>query len=134
MSDWLARGRYPVLVWGTEPALVDKMQKDGLPIEQVAPADIGSVSGGWGLVGMFNKAPNPNAAKLFVNWIASKEGSQAWVKISGRGGTRVDVDHSALPDYLKLKPGVKYMDSFDYDFHMNKRAAAEKKLKDIVQR
>ena len=53
---------------------------------------------GDGLVALLNKAPHPNAAaRVFLNWIASKEGigvlSQSYLYPT----TRNDVDESFIP-------------------------------------
>jgi iron(III) transport system substrate-binding protein len=48
-------------------------------------------------------APHPNGAKLFVNWITSKEGQEFLVKNGGRIPVRTDVD----PDPPRLTRGLK---------------------------
>jgi iron(III) transport system substrate-binding protein len=54
-------------------------------------------------VGVLAKAPHPNAARLFVEFLMSKEGQQAWLDLEGRWALRTDV--SINPDLTKfLKP------------------------------
>ncbi|MGE5816955.1 MAG: ABC transporter substrate-binding protein [Deltaproteobacteria bacterium] len=50
-------------------------------------------------------APHPNAAKLYVNWITSKEGQEFLVKNGGRIPVRTDVD----PDPPRLTRGLKLL-------------------------
>jgi len=60
-------------------------------------AAVVSSSGGLFLV---NRAPHPNAAKLFINWALTKEGQTAWCIPNGWNSRRADVepgDKSALP-------------------------------------
>ena len=72
LADWLGRGAYPVSL-GVETEAVINMKKQGLPVEVLAVADApATLSAGNGLLGLLNRAPHPNAAKVFANWIASK--------------------------------------------------------------
>jgi iron(III) transport system substrate-binding protein len=52
--------------------------------------------------------PNPNAARVFVNWLFSKQGQQALVDVNEQFSMRTDVNQSKLPDRLKQQPGVIY--------------------------
>jgi len=57
-------------------------------------------------VQVYNKAPHPNAAKLFANWILTKEGQTAWATHVKYNSSRNDVpvaDPANMP-----KPGVVY--------------------------
>jgi len=36
--------------------------------------------------------PHPNAARVFVNWLLSKEGQELYVKVMHQSTRRVDVD------------------------------------------
>jgi iron(III) transport system substrate-binding protein len=58
-------------------------------------------------ISLFAKAPNPNAAKLFIHWLLSKDGAEAWSKPALTNSRRTDVP-AAHPD-LAPSPGVKYM-------------------------
>lgn len=53
------------------------------------------MSSGPGSVALFNKAAHPNAARLYLNWLLSKEGQTEFSKGSGRPSLRLDVprDH-----------------------------------------
>jgi ABC-type Fe3+ transport system substrate-binding protein len=59
-------------------------------------------------VANFDPLPNPNATRVYVNWIYSKSGQQAMVDATGLFSVRVDVDTSKLPERIRQKPGVKY--------------------------
>jgi len=84
---------------------VEEMKAEGAPIEWIAPEpvipDINPLS-------ISAQAPHPNAARLLVDFILSREGQQV---IAGfrRIPTRVDVD----PLVPKLKQGLKIL---PYDF------------------
>jgi ABC-type Fe3+ transport system substrate-binding protein len=55
-----------------------------------------------------NKAPHPNATKLFVNWVLSREGQIAWQKYTEVNSLRVDISKSDLPPDDVPKKGVNY--------------------------
>ena len=80
LTDWLARGTYPI-VFGGEDGELERLRKEGLPINSVHGLEDmpGSLSGG-DQVGLFTNAPHPNAARIFVNWIASKEGTEIFAR------------------------------------------------------
>src|SRR5207302_5384618 len=63
--------------------------------------------GSSGCLWMFNSAPNPNAAKVFANWILTKEGQTAWANGSKENSRRMDVPLQE-PDLL-VKPGPNYL-------------------------
>lgn len=63
---------------------------------------------GFGTVSLMDRAPHPNAAKVYINWLLSKKGQSDWKK-SQRNSRRLDVP-LALP---KGSPpnGVPYHDA-----------------------
>jgi ABC-type glycerol-3-phosphate transport system substrate-binding protein len=81
-----------------------------------------ALAGGYGIVSLWNQAPHPNAAKVFVNWIASKDGVSVYGAIDQSAPVRTDVDASAwVPQHLIPKPGKDYFDTFEYKYVMEKR-------------
>src|SRR5262249_871871 len=76
-ADLLARGSHPIAI-ALQSQEGDRIMKDVPSIVMIPglPDGPGYVAGGYGLVGVFDRAPHPNAARLFANWIASREGSQ----------------------------------------------------------
>ena len=55
-------------------------------------------SGGYA-IGILKNAPHPNAAKVFVNWLLSKEGQEVWGQAMHDGTRRVDVDTKWLAQH-----------------------------------
>jgi iron(III) transport system substrate-binding protein len=134
LSDWLARGQYPVTL-GLSASELEPLKKDGFPIIVVRdlPEAAGTVSAGFGMVALINKAPHPNAAKLFVNWIASQEGSEAYNKAQVTVSNRTDVSNSWAPDYSVPKPGVQYFDSYSWEFTSRERSPESlEKIKRLI--
>lgn len=80
ITDWLVRGRYPIVI-GLSSSFLPNYQKEGLGknIEEVG-ATVCRGAGGPG-VAILTNAPHPNAAKVFVNWLLSKEAQELYTQI-----------------------------------------------------
>ena len=124
LADWLARGIYPVSL-STGGSRLQRLQNDGFPVESISKLDdmpgyIGG--GGYSKVSIFKPRPHPNAGRLFVNWLASKEGLEAYARGQLHPTTRVDIDESFVPPHVIIpKPGENYFE-FDWDFiHKHKK-------------
>lgn len=106
-ADWIVRGRYPI---GMAPPVdeIARYQAQGVG-KDVAPfnGDIKALSGdtGFGTVALMDKAPHPNAAKVYINWLLSKAGQVDWAKTQ-RNSRRLDVPLGA-PDQVP-PPGMAY--------------------------
>jgi iron(III) transport system substrate-binding protein len=136
LSDWTARGIYPISL-GLREAEIDTLQKQGFPIAVVPPpGDIAvPVTAGFGLGVLVNKAPHPNAAKLFLNWIATREGQETWQKAERTVSVRTDVDNAWASSYAKPQPGTQFFDTYDWDYTRASRNPAElEKLKQLIGR
>ncbi|MEA2952790.1 MAG: hypothetical protein QOJ96_2310 [Alphaproteobacteria bacterium] len=134
LTDWLARGTYPITL-GAEDAQVDQLRKEGLPISSLDTlADLpGEISAGFGQVALLNHVPHPNAAKVFVNWLASKEGSEIFARAMGVSPTRNDIDESFLPPEVIPHAGVKYFDTYDWEFTVTKKEEVRLRMKELLR-
>ena len=81
MVDWLAAGKFPVAFFVSD---IEDAAKQGLPVKFFEPgqfkegAFVGPSQGG---VNLFKNAPHPNAAKVAINWLLSREGQDAYQKV-----------------------------------------------------
>ena len=67
--------------------------KAGLPVKPITAIREGFyASSGSGNIVAIKNAPHPNAGKLFLNWLLSKEGQTAFTKALGQPTRRLDVD------------------------------------------
>jgi iron(III) transport system substrate-binding protein len=131
LTDGVARGAYPISLDGEDESL-RKLKADGLPIEAIYkfPDMGGTVSSGIGQMVLLDKAPNPNAARLFANWIASKEGLTVFSRARGEAPTRSDIDATAyLPEEIIPDPKLSYFDVHDW----KDAVAARQKVMGIMQ-
>jgi ABC-type Fe3+ transport system substrate-binding protein len=111
--EWVARGRYPLLV-GPSSAVLGQLMEEGLRIPTVNEFrnQGGLVTASFGSLMLLKQAPNSNAAKVFVNWLLSKDGQTAYSTGAQEASRRLDVPSDHLPPDLTLRPGVTYWPSY----------------------
>ncbi len=131
LSDWLGRGVYPIVINPNAADVLEPLLRDGFPIEviQSLPDLPGHVTAGSGIMVLLNNAPHPHAARLLVNWLASREGLAIYSRAEQGLPLRVDVDESWAREYLIPKPGVEYFDSFEWTFTVSDKAPLSQKIK-----
>lgn len=134
LAEWLARGTYPISL-DADSRHVKELQDDGFPIKIVYGLDdiAGSLSLGFGVLALMNQAPHSNAARVFVNWIASKEGLEFYSRTQGRATTRNDVDESFVPPEEIPRPGLNYVDNSDWEFVTEGRARFGAQLREVLR-
>ncbi len=63
---------------------------------------------GGSFLSVFNRRPHPNATRVFVNWLLSKDVQTGLAKALDQGSRRRDVPPTAEPDSIPI-PGATYM-------------------------
>lgn len=105
--EWLAHGKYPVALFCKSDPVAEFL-KAGAPIKELIPVEGQALTSGSGNLSLIEGAPHPNAARLFINWLLSKEGQGLFSKASLVQSAREDIPTDYL-DAVKLRqPGVKY--------------------------
>jgi iron(III) transport system substrate-binding protein len=127
MADWLARGTYPICLTCRDDD-VRALQKEGFKITEIH--ELSGISNrlrpGPFFLTVANKPPNPNAARVFVNWMATKEALEIYSRNYGEATLRNDVDESFLDSHTLPRPGVTYPDDGDFDWiKTGRRQSAE---------
>ena len=88
----LAKGTL-VVALGLSQRFVDPYIKANLPIKALNTIKEGtSGSNGFGTVAVMRNAPHPNAAKVYINWLLSKEGQELYSRALTQGTRRFDID------------------------------------------
>ena len=84
-TNWLATGKFPMCHLCRE---IDKAAQQGLPVEDIPPEKLkegGTIGGGGSSVlALINRAPHPNAAKVFINWYLSRQGQTVWQNVMNK--------------------------------------------------
>ena len=117
IADWLARGTYPISP-NVGRGDVLRFKEEGFPVKIVYgfPDLPARITAGNGMVALLNNAPHPNAARVFLNWVASKEGLEVLSRSYLYPTTRNDVDESFIPPEQLPRPDKKYFDSYGWEW------------------
>jgi len=98
LADSLAKGKIAITIGPSYYTFVSFI-KAGIPIKPFPRFKEGTfVTFGSGPPVIIRNAPHPNATKVFVNWLLSKEGQELWAKTHGQPSRRLDVDTSWLTE------------------------------------
>jgi iron(III) transport system substrate-binding protein len=100
--DLIGHGRHPVCL-ACATSVATPLIERGLPITTVPAKQMkegGYLTTGGGNVALFNRAPHPSAARVYLNWLFGKEGQELQSRAVGFPSTRVDVDKSWVAEYL----------------------------------
>jgi iron(III) transport system substrate-binding protein len=107
-TDWLGQGKILFYIGSGQPVMRAKQQ--GLPVDLLPhPLKEGEIMGGGACcMALMNRAPHPNAARVFINWVLSREGQIAWQKYSETNSLRTDIPKDDLPSWAVPQKGVDY--------------------------
>jgi iron(III) transport system substrate-binding protein len=114
LLNWIARKEYAIAI-GASDSLGTELQRKGVPLQFMDSSNLregGFLASGFGSVAVVNRAPHPNAVKLYLNWLVSKEAQTAWSKASGYASRRLDVPTEHLEPATVARPGVAYRESY----------------------
>ncbi|HEX6510678.1 MAG TPA: extracellular solute-binding protein [Chloroflexota bacterium] len=106
--DMVGQGRFPVLL-GSADFAVAARARQGVPIETIDPRQLkegSDLSPANGAVALVNRAPHPNAAKVYLNWLLSKDEQTAFAKVNSYVSARVDVPTDHVPAWRVPQAGA----------------------------
>ena len=113
--DWLAVGKYALCLFCGN---IETATAQGLPVGEFdvyrwkeTPA---ITSGSNGSIALMNQAPHPNAARVFINWLLSREGQASFQKTMNSAdllveSMRVDIAKDVVPAGQRRVAGTKYI-------------------------
>jgi iron(III) transport system substrate-binding protein len=107
--DGIAKEKFLVLI-GVSDIVAEERMKAGVPIAILDPRKIkegSDVSPGSGGLAIFNRAPHPNAAKVYINWLLSKEGQTGFAQVNGYISARLDVPTDHSPWRVPIPKAIK---------------------------
>jgi iron(III) transport system substrate-binding protein len=113
--DWLATGKYAVCFFCD----VDVLKQQGLLVDTFGPHTFkegGGLVQQFGTLALVNRAPHPNAAKVFINWLLSRKGQMALQKRTSSGESpadslRIDIPKDDVPYLNRRLDGIRYLDT-----------------------
>jgi len=119
ITDWLAQGKFPLCV-GCRDA--NRAKSQGLPVDELDNVDWKEgleLTTGGGSMSLIKGGPNPNAARVFINWFLSRRGQIAMQKYNDLYGEdapnsrRMDIPKDMLVPQNRMTSGKKYFDVSD---------------------
>ncbi len=133
-AEGVAKGKYAVSI-----AVAHDVMKEfldiGAPVQLILPVEGNYTVAGPNTIIEFKNSPHPNAAKLYVNWLLSKEGQATYCAAQGSPSGRADVPIQAFSSLIVPDPKLDYTKSYSEEAVMaredaiNKSKAALAKLK-----
>ncbi|MBI2756862.1 MAG: extracellular solute-binding protein [Chloroflexi bacterium] len=131
--DWVARGQYPIVL-GPSDTLTNEYINKGLPVRHMDSSRMKEgayyTAGNGSLVAVRN-APHPNASKVYLDYMLSKEGQVEWGKSQGFASLRKDVPTEGILPLLIPKEGVTYQQNSSEPY-VKLRAEIVEYLKTVI--
>ncbi len=122
VADGIAKGKYTMAIFvGSARRDIDRLGKLGLPVasfEQIINAPVKERptlqgTGSSNNIMVVNRRPHPNATRLFLNWLLSKEGQTVIATKSTLAADqtfRIDVTEQGKVHPAEMRrPGVEYL-------------------------
>ncbi|MBI4334879.1 MAG: ABC transporter substrate-binding protein [Chloroflexi bacterium] len=106
--EWLARGKHALLIGGNMENLIE-FRKAGAPINLAETKEGEYIGPGSGVVELAPRPAHPNATKLFINWILTKEAQTLLSEENLLPSLRTDVPTAHLDPDTVPKPGKTYL-------------------------
>jgi iron(III) transport system substrate-binding protein len=109
--DWVAVGKFALCVFCRD-GFAAKAKTQGLPVDFINHNDFREMPrlrGSASAITLVNKAPHPNAAKVFINWFLSRRGQMVYQESHGdRDSLRIDIPKDKVPAAMRRVAGRRY--------------------------
>jgi hypothetical protein len=114
-TDWLANGKFAICFFCSD---ILRAKNQGLPVDELRSArwkeSRAISSGNKGSLALPGQPPNPNAARLFVNWLLSREGQTAFQRAANTStnseeSMRIDISKEMVRADIRRIDGVNYL-------------------------
>ena len=117
--DWLAQSKFAFLLF-TSPREVLRAKAQRLPVDILDPRRMKEapvVETAASSFMLLDKPANPNAARLFMNWLMSREGQISFQKSQGScDSARIDIPKDDVPPLSRRQDGVQYFKLWDTEW------------------
>ena len=134
-AEWVALGRFPIGMFGLNTQ-AEALKEQGFPIMDFLPHPMAEgevLSASAANLMVLDRAPNPKAAQLFVNWALSREGQALFIKAAEKTDTlRTDVPNDILQPQYRIDPKADYIIAFSNPEFITRQDEVLTKLKQIM--
>jgi iron(III) transport system substrate-binding protein len=127
-TDWLAQKRFAIFLFSQSDDTLNAKQQ-GLPVQVLDTtgwkegAGLDPIGGAYALM---DKPAHPNAAKVLLNWLLSREGQMAVQRdpeSAGRNDSlRIDIPKTDVHPMMRRRDGTKYIVMWNPDWMDGKPA------------
>ena len=107
--DWLARGKAWIAI-SAEGTPIAEFVAAGANLSAITPKEGTYLSVDGGTMSLMSKAPHPYAARVFINWLLSREGQMVHSRAYGKPSLRVDVSDDFIDPAERPQPGMSYFE------------------------
>ena len=106
IADWLAAGKYAIAIGSVD---CDDLAAKGLPVLPIHFEGVAAVGAGTDPAAWLASSPIANAAKVFLNWILSRDGQLNFPKLTRENSLRADIGKEGIPPFYVLDPKRDYL-------------------------
>ena len=107
IADWVAGGKFAIAIGGVD---CDDLAAKGLPVVPIHLEGVAAVGAGTDPASWLASSPNTNAAKVFLNWILSRDGQTQFQKLTRENSLRVDIPKEGIVHpFSILDPKREYL-------------------------
>ncbi len=124
----IAKGKYPIGLAANDEIIANFL-KVGAHLGVVHAKQGVRATSAAGTLSVATKLPHPNATKLFINWLLTKEGQTVFSQGFGHPSFRKDVSTKGFSPMFLPQPGEKiWPESEDFRGHMDKVVTMAKQV------
>lgn len=110
-AEWVAIGRFPIGMFGLSDEM-HRLRAQGFPVIDFMPHPMkeGEVlTASANNLMVLDNAPNPNALKLFVNWMLTRDVQQEFIRVGLRKDSlRNDIDNTVIEPQYRIDRNADY--------------------------
>ena len=135
LLEWVTRGRYAIVISPSGLA-TKELESKGVHVELMGADQFkeGSyLTAAFGSVALINRAPHPNAAKLYINWLLSRKAQTVWAQASGYPSRRLDVPRDKVNPLSIPKEGRVYQENYK-EKYVRMRGKVRALLREVVKK
>lgn len=132
LIDRVVKGSHPIGI-GVYPDAFAEYFRAVAPIRSILFNEAAFLDAGAGFITYFDKALHPNAAKVALNWLLSKERQTLWSKMANAQSARLDVptEHLKTEGAHLRETGVDYLEAARESWVLELKPKAEKSFMEV---
>jgi iron(III) transport system substrate-binding protein len=130
LAEWVIRGRYPIGIGIAGEDLV-AFERQGVSFNVQGMPPPRKLSLGFGGIQLLNRAPHPNASKVFINWLLTQATQANLAQTLELNSRRTDVPPGNPEQVLDPSRMADYV-PHQYETYLPQRQRAQQMGKDLL--